>query len=773
TATCSPNTVSLIDFTYWSTDIGVITYFESDGITVVGDPTMVGAGTYILSANNLGCITTAPVVVSVNVTPVIAAVGSDPLTCNAVDGAIEVTLSSGPTSLGILDWTGTASGTNGSADITVDSPDITGLGAGSYNVTFTDVNGCVSNTELVVLTNPGAPILDPITSIVSCADYDLVLANVTGTNINTTGALTFYTLTGGPLAVGQQVILDQTFTAFSDTTIFVYDENGACSAEIQFDITINTTPTLTVQDTTTCSPNTIDLTDATYWSTDVGTMSYFESDGTTPVLDPTTAGAGTYILSADNLGCITTAPVIVTVNTTPTLTVQDTTTCSPNTIDLTDGIYWSTDVGTITYFESDGTTVVADETVVGAGTYILSADNLGCITTAPVVVTVNTTPTLTFQDTTTCSPNTVDITDATYWSTDVGTISYFESDGTTPLLDPTTMSAGTYVLSANNLGCITTAPVVVTVNTTPTLTVQDTTTCSPNTIDLTDATYWSTDVGTITYFESDGTTVVADETVVGAGTYILSANNLGCISTAPVVVTVNTTPTLTVQDTTTCSPNTVDITDATYWSTDVGTISYFESDGTTPLLDPTTMGAGTYILSANNLGCIATENVTVTVITTPTLTVQDTTTCSPNTIDLTDATYWSTDVGTITYFESDGITVVADETIVGAGTYILSAGIAGCITTAPVVVTVNTTPTLTVQDTTTCSPNTVDITDATYWSTDAGTISYFESDATTPLLDPTTMGAGTYILSADNLGCITTAPVVVTVNTTPTLTVQD
>ena len=75
-------------------------------------------------------------------------------------------------------------------------------------------------------------------------------------------------------------------------------------------------------------------------------------------------------------------------------------------------------------------------------------------------------------------------------------------------------------------------------NTTPVLTVQDTTTCSPNTIDLTDATYWSTDVGTITYFESDGITVVGDPTAVGAGTYILSADNAGCIATAPVVVTV-------------------------------------------------------------------------------------------------------------------------------------------------------------------------------------------------------------------------------------------
>ena len=771
TTTCSPNTVSLIDFTYWSTDIGVITYFESDGTTVVGDATAVGAGTYILSSNNLGCIASAPVVVTVNASPVIAATGLDPALCNGVNGEIEVTLSSGQTSLGVLDWTGTASGSNGSADITADSPDIIGLGAGSYNVTFTDVNGCVSNTELIGLNNPFAPIIDPISSIVSCADYDLVLANVTGTNI--TAALTFYALTGGPLVVGQQVINDQTFTAFTDTTIFVYDENGACSSEIQFNITINTTPTLTVQDTTTCSPSTVDLTDGAYWSTDVGTITYFESNGITVVGDETAVGAGAYILSADNAGCITTAPVVVTVNTTPILTVQDTTTCSPNTVDLTDVTYWSTDVGTITYFESNGTTLVGDVTAVGSGTYILSADNAGCITTAPVVVTVTPLPVLMVQDTAICSLNTIDLTDVTYWSTDVGTITYFESNGTTLVGDATAVGSGTYVLSADNAGCITTAPVVLTVTPLPVLMVQDTTTCSPNSIDLTDVTYWSTDVGTITYFESNGTTIVGDATAVGAGTYILSADNLGCFTTASVIITVNPLPALIVQDTTTCSPNTVDLTDATYWSTDLGTITFFESDGTTVVGDATAVGAGTYILIADNAGCITTAPVVVTVNTTPTLSVQDTTTCSPNTIDLTNVTYWSTDVGTITYFESNGTTLVGDATAVGSGTYILSADNAGCITTALVVVTVNTTPTLTVQDTTTCSPNTVDLSDATFWSTDLGTITYFESDGTTLVGDATAAGAGTYVLSADNAGCISAALIVVTINTTPTLSVLD
>ena len=796
TTTCSPNTVSLIDFTYWSTDIGVITYFEANGTTIIADPTTVGAGTYILSSNNLGCIATAPVVVTVNASPVIAAAGLDPALCNTVDGEIEVTLSSGPTSLGVLAWAGSASGTNGSADITVDSPDINGLGAGSYNVTFTDANGCVSNTELIVLNNPFAPIIDPISSIVSCAAYDLALANVTGANINTSGALSFYSLTGGPSAPGQQVIIDQTFTAFTDTTIFVYDENGACSAEIQFNITINTTPTLTVQDTTTCSPSSVDLTDVTYWSTDVGTITFFESDGITPVLNPTTVGAGTYVLSANNLSCITSAPVVVTANTTPTLIVQDTTTCSPNTIDLTDVAYWSTDVGTITFFESDGITVVGDETAVGAGTYILSADSLGCITTEPLVLTVTPLPVLTVQDTAICSPNTVDLTDATYWSTDIGVITYFEADGTTTVADETAVGAGTYILSADNAGCITTEPVVLTVTPLPVLTVQDTTTCSPNTINLTDPTYWSTGVGTITYFESDGTTVVGDETIVGAGTYILSADNAGCVTTAPVILTVNTTPLILAvgSDPLTCNATDGEIeVTLSAGSTSSGVLDWTgtasgtngSADITTDSPDITDLGAGSYNVTFTDVnGCIS--NTELIGLNNPFAPIIDpiSSIVSCADYDLVLASVTGTNInttGALAFYALTGGPLVVGQQVINDQTFTAfsdttifvydQSGV--CSHEIQYSITINTTPTLTVQDTTTCSPSTVNLTDGAYWSTDTGVITYFESDGTTVVGDATAIGAGTYILSADNAGCITTAPVVVTVNTTPTLTLNN
>jgi len=698
---CSPFLLNLTNPTYWNSDIGTLSYFTDPGLSSpVVDPTAVGPGTYYIQADNIGCSSTAPVTVTETASPVIATVVSDPTICNATDGSIEVTLSSGATSLGTLNWTGTAIGTNGTADITVDSPDIAGLGAGSYNVTFTDANGCVSNTELVVLNNPGAPIIGPISDTVSCADYDLVLANVTGTNLNTTGALSFYTLTGGPLAVGQQVITDQTFTAFTDTTIFVYDESGACSAEIQFDITINTTPTLLVQDSTTCSPNTVELSDMTYWSSDVGIMTWYSDAGLSSILPSTNAGAGTYYVEADNFGCTSNGQVIVTVNTTPTLALQDTTVCSPATVDITDVTYWSSDIGTLSYFESDGTTPMTTQATAGAGTYVISANNAGCITTGNVTVTVNTTPTLTLADPApVCSPATVDITAGAVSSTDVGTMAYYSDAGLSILVpDPTTVGAGTYYIEATNLSCTSNGSVTVVVNITPTLTLADpAAVCSPLTVDITVGAVSSTDVGTMLYYSDVAMTIlVPDATAVGNGIYYVEATNVGCTSSGSITVTVNTTPTLTLVDPVpVCSPLTIDITTGAISSTDVGTMAYYSDAGLSILVpDPTTVGAGTYYIEATNLSCTSNGSVTVVVNITPTLTLADpAAVCSPLTVDITVGAVSSTDVGTMLYYSDVAMTIlVPDATAVGNGIYYVEATNLGCTSNGSVTVTVVTTP---------------------------------------------------------------------------------
>ncbi len=71
------------------------------------------------------------------------------LTCNgASDGAVYSTLQGG-TEPYLITWTGPSG-------FTASTPDITGLAAGTYSVTMTDLNGCASYSFIEVLTQPDA-----------------------------------------------------------------------------------------------------------------------------------------------------------------------------------------------------------------------------------------------------------------------------------------------------------------------------------------------------------------------------------------------------------------------------------------------------------------------------------------------------------------------------------------------------------------------------------------------------------------------------------------
>ena len=296
---CAPTLVDLTNTTYWTADVGTLSYWTDAGLTTpIADPTQVGPGTYYISSDNLGCIASGSVTVTHNALPVIAgAVGTPISVCNATDGTIEVTLTSGPLSTGSLDWTGTASGSNNPTDITATNPDISGLGAGTYNITFTDDNGCVSNTVVVDLNNPGAPIIDPFVPnpVVACDSAQLPA--ITGTDL--TAAVSWWT---GPGATGTQMNVGDWIT--TTTTMYAYDSTNTvptCWDEESLDFTISVTPTMTLQDTTDCSPALIDLTNTTFWTSDLGTLAYWSDAGLSVAIpDPTMVGAGTYYVEADN-----------------------------------------------------------------------------------------------------------------------------------------------------------------------------------------------------------------------------------------------------------------------------------------------------------------------------------------------------------------------------------------------------------------------------------------------------------------------------------------
>ncbi|MCP4521196.1 MAG: choice-of-anchor D domain-containing protein, partial [Cytophagales bacterium] len=180
---------------------------------------------------------------------------------------------------------------------------------------------------------------------------------------------------------------------------------------------INTKPLLSITDPSpACIPNTIDLTDTniTTGSINIGTNTYYtNATATSLVTDETAVGNGVYyIITTNSNGCTDTAAVNVTVQSAPNLSITNPDPiCQPSTIDLTDAdiISGSTNLGTNTYYtNAAATSLVADETAVGNGTFYIVSTLGTCADTAAVNVTVNNTPNLSITNPDPiCQPNTI------------------------------------------------------------------------------------------------------------------------------------------------------------------------------------------------------------------------------------------------------------------------------------------------------------------------------------------------------------------------------
>jgi gliding motility-associated-like protein len=585
-----------------------------------------------VTPNLNGCVGTPQTfTITVNPIPVIALTQTPLSACNAIDGEIEVALTSGSTTSGTVNWTGTASGTSG---LTTLPYDMLNLGAGNYNVTFTDANGCVSTTVTSVLNNPGAPIIDAIADYEECnAPYTLLLSTITG-DLLTGNQGYFSAPNGGGIQYPDGHIFP---VGTNNVQVYVYDIFGLCAAEVSFFVTVNANPmaSITPDPAVVCEGVALPLNGnpsggsgafSTHsWTVDNSILS------SSTIVNPSVLAStvnGTYNLTytvTDDNGCVGSDNITVAVNETPVLSLNNpAAVCSPSTIDITDVAVSNTTVGTLSYFtDATFTTPLADPTAVGEGTYYVVASNGTCTDNGSVTVTVTETPVLTLNSpAAVCAPATVDITNAVISSTTVGTLAYFTDAGfTTPVADPTSVGNGTYFVVATNGSCTDNGSITVTVTNAPVLAVNNpAAVCSPSTVDLTNPLVASTTVGTLSYFTDVALTIpVADPTAVGAGTYYVLAASGTCTDNGSVTVTVTETPVLTLNSpAAVCAPATVDITNLAVSSTTVGALAYYTDAGlTTPVVDPTSVGNGIYYVQATNLGCTASGSVTVTVNTLP------------------------------------------------------------------------------------------------------------------------------------------------------------
>ena len=795
-AVCTPSTVNLTaaSVTAGSTNVGTLTYWSDAGATVaLGSPAAVmTSGTYYIQANNLGCTAIASVIVTVNQTPNLfitdpASVCS-PLTVDITAPAV----TTGSTNVGTLSYWSDAGAT-----ISLSTPGALTT-SGTYYIQAVNT-GCIAIAPVTVsvvitptlVTNNPAAVCSPLT-------VDLTAVAVTAGSSNL-GTMSYWTDAGATVALGSPNAVATSGTYYIQSGI------SGCTDIAPVVVVVNQTPNLVITDpVAVCSPSTVDITSAsvTAGSTNATTLTYWtDASATSALTGPTAiATSGTYYIQATNAGCTDIAPVVVTVNQTPNLVITNpAAVCTPLTVDLTAIAVTagSTNATSLNYWtDASATSALAGPgAVTTGGTYYIQATNAGCTDIAPVVVTVNQTPNLVINDpAAVCAPSTVDITAAavTAGSTNTTTLTYWiDAAATSALVGPSAIAtSGTYYIQATNTGCTDIAPVLVTLNQTPNLVITNpAAVCSPATVDITAAavTAGSTNATSLTYWTDASaiTSLVGPGAVATGGTYYIQATNAGCTDINPVVVTVNQTPNLVITDpAAVCTPSTVDITipAVTTGSTNAGTLTYWTDAGATnPFGSASSVASsGTFYIQATNAGCTDIAPVLVTVNQTPNLVITNpAAVCTPATVDLTAAavTAGSTNATSLTYWTDASATtsLVGPGAVAAGGTYYIQATNAGCTDINPVVVTVNQTPNLVITDpAAVCSPATVDLTAAavTAGSTNLGILSYWTDAAATSILtSPNNISvSNTYYIQALNAGCTAIAPVIATINTTPSFT---
>ena len=470
-----------------------------------------------------GCsATSATTNVTVNPAPVIA-IGTilDPSVCATTTGSIQITGSG----TGVVSWTGTATGNSGSVTLPYT---ITGLAAGSYNITFDD--GCGSNMLNQTLTDPTPPATPTITAggpTTFCAGGSVTLTSSYGSG-NTWST----TETTSSINVIGSATISVTYT----------DGSGCSSSSAPLLVTVNASPAIpTISPdgpTTFCSGSSVNL------SSSQATGNVWSTAETTQIINAAIAGPYS-VTYTDGNGCSSTSAVTnITVNTTPSVPVISAggpiTFCAGGSVDLTSsqasGNVWSTTETTQTI------------TVNGTGAYSVTytAGN-GCSATSAVTnVTVNPIPVISIggtTDPTTCSTNTGSIqvsgsgTGIVSWT---GTATGNSGSVSLPY-SITGLGAGAYSITFDESGCtsnvITPSLSDPTPPATPNIVASGSTTfCAGGSVDLTSS-YVSGNVWTT----SETTQSI---TVNSTGTYSVTyTDGSGCSSTSAIVsITVNTNP---------------------------------------------------------------------------------------------------------------------------------------------------------------------------------------------------------------------------------------
>ncbi|MBS1635568.1 MAG: gliding motility-associated C-terminal domain-containing protein [Bacteroidetes bacterium] len=457
---------------------------------------------------------------------------------------------------------------------------------------------------------------------------------------------------------------------------------------------------------------------------------------------PTYTAAGTYTVYAGSCPGTFRLPIVITVGTGASISINSPTICAGQTTTLT-----ATGITTFTWSPGGANTGSISVTPASTTVYTVSGSAGSCTGTKTTTVTVLPQPTVAVASSTICIGSTTTLT-----ATGAANYTWAPGGQTTATVAVSPTVTTTYTITGANGTCTNSTTATVNVVTTPTVTASSATICPGQTTTLTasGATNYTWSPG-----GSTGSTFTvspassANYTVLGAtGTCTAQAN--GSVTVAPGV-------TLTVNSPTLCAGQTTTLTAS-------GATAYTWTPGgqTTSSVVITPGASANYTVTGSNGTCSSVKVSTVTVNALPSLTVTNASICSGNTATLTASgatNYTWSPGGQTTASVSLSPTVSTNYTVTGAT--------GSCSSTATTTVTVTTTPTVSVASVTICPGQTATL-------TASGATNYTWSPGGVAGSTYTTAPASnsTYTVTGANGSCTTQATASVTVGSSISITVN-
>ncbi|MFM7006859.1 MAG: gliding motility-associated C-terminal domain-containing protein [Flavobacteriales bacterium] len=780
--TCTQTSISL-------TGTGGGTYSWSNGSTVVGTSanlTVINPGIYTLTVTNAsGCTATASLNITQNITAPIVGINTTAtqLTCSTT--SITMTASGG----GTYSWSNGTIVVGTSSSLTVNS-------TGTYTVSVTGSNGCISSVSQVISQNITPPAISisnsNATTVLTCATATINLTAAGGTAYSWSNGTTNLALSPG-----------LTITAPGTYTVTVTGANG-CLNTSSIIITENTTvPVVNISSSNGSLINCF-IPSLTLNASGGGTYEWEESGniiGTTQSISVNTQGNYNVTVTGTN-GCINMASFLVTQNTTlPTASISSSVasnqlTCSTTSITLSAN-------GSGSYSWSQGATNLGTNAtliVTTPGTYVLTVTGSnGCTATANINITQNIAPPTALI---TANPQTSILNCSTTSLTlsASGGSTYSWSNGTTFLGNGAALlvtNPGIYTVTVTGSnGCTATASSIITQDiTAPTISITNNT--GSSTINCTTTSINLSATGGVSYSWSNGSSIVgttAALSISSPGTYTLTGTGAnGCTATSSITITQTiAAPSVSITNAANATVLTCALTTITLTANGGGTYSWSNGSnivGTSSTLTVTSPGTYTVTVTGTN-GCSATASTTITQnITTPTAGITNnpntnTLSCSNNSLTLTatSANGYSWIGGGSNLGTNPSITISAP------GTYTVTVtGSNGCTSTASTTISQNTqAPTVSINATAngvlTCSNTSVTLTGSS--STGSGTATWLNGttvisngpiSGTGNIANLVVTSPGTYTLNIlEANGCLGTSNYTVTQNiTAPTAVITN